>query len=110
MNDKLEIIRNALYDMATWNSVAEELMTRGIRGSNKSGDACPVAVYLRGLTLSRCPNLMLVVTNKTVVFKANKYHRMSILTLPANVTNFIREFDNGKYPALMLAKSEDESL
>lgn len=97
---KNDRVRHALWDLGTTETeVAEKLYKLGCKGEREDGNRCPVATYLNKVTgLS-------VNVDRRVCYIAEEYVnelRDDSVATPIAVGQFVRAFDDSRYPGLEL--------
>lgn len=87
----------------TSEAVAQSLMAHGIKGIVRSPCACPIINGIYKSCPDYWPGLMIMGDNKYYSATLNDLQIMDP-KLPQPVVDFMKDFDNGKYPELIAKK------
>lgn len=93
------LIDDVFAEVATWWNVAHELSKRGIKGTPECTDKCPMAVYIISETSPDEVSKISVDTGETTIWNREGVERK--LENPANMNQFIPDFDEGEYRDLL---------
>lgn len=95
----MSTVAAALAEMSEWEDVATELYVRGITGRPGQAMSCPVAKYLAPFGECAVVGDSSATTDGEVTeFFSHKSATNHLL--PANVNQFVIDFDNNRYPEL----------
>lgn len=89
-------IRILLYNRSVkHNSIRSTIKRSGVRGVRCHAKCCPLALYLKeGL------NIYCHVTDLGVMVRDPKQDSSAYIELPMPLQQFVKNFDDGKYPEL----------
>lgn len=90
----------ALPDTA--DAIAAHLAAAGVKGVPENGECCPVANYLTGLDFDRVS-----VTLSRIQSRDYPDSRLADIRTPPPVQAFVRRFDAGEWPELVLADTAE---